>query len=73
MSLFIQGLFGSGVLEGRGGDILNFYVWLDFLTRGGKGRISLFFFTLNLISSKYGLKYNGYITSKKKNLKKSNE
>jgi hypothetical protein len=31
-------MFGSGVLEGRECDILNFYIWFNFLTREGKGR-----------------------------------
>jgi hypothetical protein len=44
---------GSGVLEGRGGDILNLYIWFNFLTRWGKGRREvIYFFTLNLIISK---------------------
>jgi hypothetical protein len=43
-----SGGFGE---EGRGGDILNFYVWFNFLTRRGKGRSNLLF-CLNLINSK---------------------
>jgi hypothetical protein len=30
--------FGSFGWEGRGGDILNFYIWFNFLTRGDEGR-----------------------------------
>jgi hypothetical protein len=45
-------LFGSGGLDGRGGDILNFYVLFNFLTRGGEGREVIYFFTLILINSK---------------------
>jgi hypothetical protein len=39
--------------EGKGGDILNFYVWFNFLTRGrgGKG-INNLLFCLNFINSK---------------------
>jgi hypothetical protein len=39
--VFSYGQFGFGVLregEGRRNDILNFYVWFNFLTRGGEGR-----------------------------------
>jgi hypothetical protein len=39
--------------EGRGGDILKFYVWFNFLTRRGEGRGEvIYFFTLNFINSK---------------------
>jgi hypothetical protein len=42
--------------ERRGGDILNFCVLFNFLTRGGEGRRenerSNLFFSLNLINSK---------------------
>jgi hypothetical protein len=51
-----KGLFGSGFWrerEGRGGDILNFYVWFNFLTMGREGmREVIYFFTLNFINSK---------------------
>jgi hypothetical protein len=40
-------------LEGRGDDILNFYVWFNFSTRGGEGRREvIYFFSLNPINSK---------------------
>jgi hypothetical protein len=42
-------MFGSGVLEGRECDILNFYIWFNFLTRGREGRGEIiYFFALTL-------------------------